>query len=294
MRPMRGSVFVTGTTGFLGRFLCGRIPARERDRYRYLSRRANPAVDLLEPRSYAAQLDGCETVLHLAAATGKHRPAEYFRVNTEGTRRLVEAARAAGVRNFLHVSSVAVKFRDKRRYYYAQSKQQAEEIVAGSGLRYAIVRPTMIFGPGAPVLDGLRKLARAPVIPVFGNGRARVQPVFVDDLADYLLAIVEREQFHDETLDVGGREVLTIEELLQEIRGTEAKVVHLPLQFIVPAVAVLEKFLFPLMPFTAGQLASFSEDGLASHVASTRTIEEMLQLSAIDERRTAGAAVPRL
>ena len=97
--------------------------------------------DLLDPAGYAAALAGCDAVLHLAAATGKQSRAEYLRVNRDGTEALVRQARQAGVSRFLFTSTVAVKFRDQFRYYYAQSKQEAEAVVTSSGLRWTIVAP---------------------------------------------------------------------------------------------------------------------------------------------------------
>ena len=65
-------------------------------------------------------------MLHLAAVTGKNRPAEYFRVNREGTRALVDECRRRRVKRIIYISTIAAKFQDQRRYYYAQSKHQAE------------------------------------------------------------------------------------------------------------------------------------------------------------------------
>ena len=81
--------------------------------------------DLGTPAAYLDALRGCDTVVHLAAVTGKAKPTDYFRVNREGTRALVDAAKAAGVRQLLHVSTIAVKYRDEQRYFYAHSKRDA-------------------------------------------------------------------------------------------------------------------------------------------------------------------------
>jgi NADH dehydrogenase len=286
---MPGSLFLTGATGYVGRHLLPRLAGRRV----YCLGRTRPAAlpghaeflaaDLSEGAAYAPALRDCDTVLHLAAATGKARPEEYFRVNAEGTRRLVDECRRAGVPRFLYVSTIAAKFRDQRRYYYAQSKRQAEEIVAASGLAYLIVRPTMVMGKGAPVLEGLRRLAAAPVIPVFGNGRARVQPVSVDDLAAFLSAVPQDWLFDNQTVELGGPEVVSIEDLLLKLRGARAPVVHLPAGGIAATLGVLERFLLPLLPFTAGQIASFVNDGTAAPHPRTgpwrermRSLDQML------------------
>ena len=275
--PRARRLFLTGASGFLGRCLLSRPGSANFETIFCLSRSAPLASsnrnlewfrsELADTSTYSAALAGADCVLHLAAATGKLPPKEYFAVNVEGTRRLVEQCKLAGVRNFLLVSSIAAGFPDKTRYYYAQSKVQAEEIVRSSGLRYAIVRPTMIFGLGSPVLAGLAKLAALPVIPVFGNGATQVQPVAVEDLADFILGIVDNDLFRGETFELGGRDVVSIEELLRKIhlllRHANAKSLHLPMALLLPALTLLEIVAYPLLPITVGQLATFRFGGTA-------------------------------
>ena len=290
------SLFVTGVDGYLGRHLLSRLDPARYDKVRALTRREPRAQaapdgvafihgDLLERSAYSTSLAECDTILHMAAVTGKARPQEYFRVNRGGTKALLDEARRAGVRRFFFISSIAARFQDQSRYYYAQSKRQAEELVARSGIPYAILRPTIIMGPGAPVIDSLAKLAGAPVVPIFGDGRARVQPVSVGDLAACLLSMVEHGGFEREVIEIGGPEALSIEELLLKIRraryGKPARVLHLPVRPIAAVLGALEKFLFPVLPVTAGQLASFTYDGTAQSsfpgpCAPRETIEEVL------------------
>lgn len=223
---MPDSLFITGATGYIGSRVLSSLDRRNYRRIICLSR-AKPAAaqagveyvlaDLLDSGAYSGALSQCDTVLHMAAVTGKSRPAEYFRVNREGTRTLAGESLRAGVKRFVYVSSIAAKFRDQSRYYYAQSKRQAEEVVASSGLAHTIVRPTMVMGKGAPVLEGLARLASAPVLPIFGNGRARVQPVSVNDLTTCLLDIL-KGGFEGGTLEIGGPQILSMEELLVKIR----------------------------------------------------------------------------
>jgi len=293
------SIFLTGAGGFLGSRVLARLAEERNLRTVCLLRGTPPAAaapnveyvrgDLLEPAGYAAALAGCDAVLHLAAATGKHPAAEYFRVNRDGTAALARQARESGVARFLLVSTVAAKFPGQYRYYYAQSKQAAEAALAASGLRWTIVRPAMILGRNAPVLESLARLAALPVVPVFGNGRVPVQPVFVDDLAACLVALLgEADLFENTTLEIGGPEVLTIEQLILRIRRTKgsaaAPVLHLPAGAIARCLGWMEPFLLPWLPFTAGQLASFCNAGTtASHPRVTewqkrmKDVDEMLR-----------------
>jgi nucleoside-diphosphate-sugar epimerase len=299
--PRAQRLFLTGASGFLGRCLRSRLDPAKFEKVTCLTRSAltiaPPSVEwlrggLADTAAYSAALDSVDCVLHLAAATGKLPPKEYFAVNVEGTRRLVEQCKLAGVRNFLFVSSIAAGFPDQSRYFYAQSKLQAEEIVRQSGLRHAIVRPTMIFGPGSPVLAGLAKLAALPVIPVFGNGATPVQPIAVDDLADFLLRIVDNDLFRGETFDLGGRDVVSIEELLRKIhlllRPANAKSLHIPMALLLPALTLLEIIAYPLLPITVGQLATFRFDGTAR--ANPLWSERKPQLQSLEKMLAAALA----
>jgi NADH dehydrogenase len=275
-------VFVSGAGGYVGRALlpaaAGRLqrivalsrsPDRLPDELRALPNVTWVAGDLLEPESWATTLAGCSHVVHLAATTGKATPDVYRRTNVEGTRVLLERAKDAGVQGFLHVSTIATTFRDQRRYFYAHSKVAAEELVRQSGLPHAIVRPTIVLGRDSPVLAGLVKLATAPIVPVFGKGDVRVQPVAVEDLSACLLELLAGERFGGEEIDIGGPDVVSIEELLLRIAGRlregRVRTLHLPLGFVRSCLALVEPLLLPLLPLTCGQLATFANDGVAAH-----------------------------
>jgi nucleoside-diphosphate-sugar epimerase len=295
---MAGSIFVTGGNGFLGRrllFLLSTCP----DRRIVCLVRTKPTEiqpknvefvlgDLLGSHDYEDKLAGCDSVVHLAAATGKHSPDEYFRINRDGSKALMAAAQRAGVRRFVHVSTIAVKFGDKSHYPYAQSKEQAEIAVKQSSLHWTIVRPTMIFGEHAPVLDGLSRLAGLPLVPIFGDGSTPVQPILGDDLAASLMAILEDESLIGRTMEMGGPEVVSIENLLLRIRTSmgkgNARVVHLPARPIAACLGWLEPWLRPLLPLTAGQLASFTNPGTTSpdswveaRQVGMKSVDEMLR-----------------
>lgn len=235
------------------------------------------------------KLAGTETVVHLAAVTGKARRERYFEVNVEGTRALLKMCRRIGVSRFLFISSIAAAFPDKTRYYYAQSKEQAEDIVRSSGLRYTILRPTMILGRRAQVWQSLSRLANLPFVPLFGSGATMIQPIWVDDLAAFIIEILKTDRFRNETLEIGGLESISIEQFLVRasrlLRKSEPRLLHVPLTPIRAALAWLEPLFLSILPFTAGQLASFRFDGIPQPNAlmlapsvqpQFRTIDQML------------------
>lgn len=189
-------------------------------------------------------------------------------MNLEGTRTLLDAAGHSGVRRFLFVSSIAVTYTQRPHYHYAEAKLAAESLLADSGLDYLIVRPTVVLGPGSPLLASLRRLALLPVPVIFGDGSTLVQPIHVDDLAGLLVAALELPAWNGQAISAGGPEILDIETLLlrlrRQARGSRAtRPVRLPVAPVRLLLSLLEPVALPLLPFTAGQLAIFLNPGVA-------------------------------
>ena len=300
---MAQSLFITGATGFLGRhFLQGINPQRYRHIY-CLSRTGQPPANnpsgfpsvtfirgtLFDADLYRPYLARAETVVHMAAAVGKVEKAEYFHVNAEGTEFLLQECQQLGVRNFLYISSIAVKYIHKSRYYYAQSKQLAEEAVRRSQLRYTIVRPTLIIGKESSPWQSLSKLVTGRLILVIGNGTSRIQPIYVDDLVEFLDSTLGLNNFSNETIEVGGPEVITIEHFLKRIHqihhNSPPLVLHLPLKLLVSILSFFEAFSSSLLPLNVGQLAFFDNDGtiepsmvLQPQLQRMKSIDEMLAI----------------
>lgn len=297
------ALLVTGATGFIGQRLMARMDPADYSRIRCLTRRTppDPGDNRFPPQvewvhgtlngadACADAFSGIDCVVHLAAVTGQARRDEYFRVNVDGTQALLEHCKRADVSRFLYVSSIAAGFREASAYHYAHSKARAEEAVRDSGLDYIIVRPTMVFGRGSAVWHNVMRLATGALTPLFGDGRVKVQPVYVDDLADCLLALAGAARPANRTIDVGGPDVLTFEQLLRRIhqasRARDARVIHLPVRPLIATLAVLERLGVTALPVTAGQLAAFVNDSLARpdpdvarHVERMTTIDEMLRL----------------
>jgi len=301
---MKGSsLFITGANGFIGKSFLQKVEGSKYNKIFCLIRnphffdtpKSNPVNleivegDLLNAKTYQASLKQSDIVVHFAALTGKQKPHNYFEVNTEGTETLVEKCQRAGVRKFLYVSTIAAKFPDKHLYYYAQSKLKAEEIVKNSGLSYVIVRPTQVIGDGGAWWENISKLAIAPITIIFGDGKVQIQPIYLDDLTDCIVSIIEEEKFDNEIFEVGGPEQLTLEDFVSRIRrfrnNRMPRLIHVPLEVIIPVLSFLEKFFYNFMPVNAGQLASFKNDGTVSKdrifpnsVPRMKNIDEMITL----------------
>lgn len=197
--------------------------------------------DVTRPETLGPALDGIHTVYHLAAVLLVEEPELFVRVNIEGTRNVVLAARAAGVEHFIHVSSASVVY--PRSTPYSRSKRVGERIVRSSGLTWTIVRPTLVYerGGGLEFRTFAAHVARYPVVPLVGDGRALKNPVHADDLVDGLLAICGNPVTHGKLYNLCGGETLSVRELAELVlarRGQRRPVVPVPLPLCRAAAAL--------------------------------------------------------
>ena len=275
------NIFVTGISGFLGRIILKEIDTTHYDTIYCLCRSKKLPIsnekstntikviegDLLDPNSYSEALAQCNTVLHLAAVTGKAKPSEYFDINTNGTKYLVRECERQGVKQFLFTSTIAVTFPDISNYYYAQSKQKAEDIVKSSQLNFSIVRPTMIIDNDGAIWNNLTILGKQFFPIILGNGKGKVQPIYGPDLAKLLLLLIDKDIFQNETYDLGGPEQITFKEFLQlihrEYRGKQHFTMHIPIGLILKILNVTEKYFSNILPINSGQLSPFRFDSIA-------------------------------
>jgi nucleoside-diphosphate-sugar epimerase len=188
---------VTGGTGFVGHRLIHLALERGHE-IQALTRRpqeSRPGIDWiegsLEERDALERLVAeSDAVIHVAGVINAPNAAGFEKGNVDGTLAMLAAATAAGTRRFVHVSSLAA--REPKLSQYGSSKARAEELVEGSGLDWVIVRPPGVYGPGDRETLDLFKMAKAGLILL--PPRGRVSFIHVDDLANLLLNLAEREQ----------------------------------------------------------------------------------------------------
>lgn len=256
-------ILVTGGTGFVGgRFIARQLAARRSVRALIRPGRKIPfqhallewcVGELADRDSLARCLGGVRTVVHLAALIGSPDEALNREINAESTRTLLQLCRLNAVTRFVLMSAAAASYRHPNAY--GRSKRHAEEIVAASGIDYAIVRAPLIVGPESQewrrFVAYLRKLPG--LLPVFGDGQAIKRPVCIDDVVTALERITAREPLGNRIWEVAGPEPLTFDQLIDL---TAAKLcmhkrkLHIPLGAALTLAWVAELLLGARAPLT--------------------------------------------
>lgn len=223
-------MLVTGGAGVMGRRLCRALVTRGFPT-RALCLPADPgaaelaslgvevvAGDITRPETLPPAVGGTDCVFHLAAVLlSPLHPGAFRAVNAEGTRNLVRACEAAGIRHFIHVSSVSVLYPWSNAY--ARSKREAEAIVRASRLSATIVRPSLAYedGGSAEFMRFVEHLQRWPVVLLPGGGRARKSPVHVEDLVQGFLALPGNPKAFGKVYHFTGGEALTLREMAEAL-----------------------------------------------------------------------------
>ena len=264
-------IAVTGATGFVGRHIAA-VLTRRGHAVRALVRRPIKARtleslgvervpgDLADVAALTTLTRGAHAVVHLVGIIVEKGPATFHAVHVDGTRRVVEAARQAGIERFVHMSAVGA--RDERGATpYHRTKWHAEQLVRASGLSHAVFRPSIISGPESAPIRTLARLHRwSPVVPVFGDGRFPTQPVWVEDVALAFALSVEQPTLSG-AFELGGPQVLTYEEFLLAIgraAGHPRPLVHMPLALARAAAGAFD-LLGAAAPLTSDQLQMLVE-----------------------------------
>ena len=187
-------IAITGGTGFVGTNLIDMAIARGHD-VRALTRRPQPPrsglvwIDgaLDQPGSLTRLVEGCGSVIHVAGVINGSDE-EFRRGNVIGTEAMVDAAGRAGIKRFVHVSSLAA--REPGLSAYGRSKAESEESVIASGGDWTIIRPPAVYGPGDREILELFRIARTGVVPLPPRGSLSV--IAVSDLCRLLLDCLDR------------------------------------------------------------------------------------------------------
>lgn len=204
-------VAITGGNGFIGSALAKLLRQQGHEAVQ-LSRRSGHGVsdDLRQA------FEGCDAVAHCAGINREIGKQTYQRVHIDGTRNVVEAAQAVGIK---HISMVSfLRARAGTGWPYHESKWQAEEIIRNSGVNYTILKTGVVYGLGDHMLDHLsRALKTFPVFGLVGYTDNGVAPTHVDDMARILAAATHDQTLHGRTFYVIGPEAMPLQTAVRRV-----------------------------------------------------------------------------
>jgi nucleoside-diphosphate-sugar epimerase len=275
------TVLVTGATGFVGshvvpELLAGGFTVVALQHARAARETAAGSLpvgvvarpgDMTRPETLAAALAGVDAVIHLVALVRDRTDGrDLARVNLDGTRNLIAAMEAAGVRRLVHLGALGVA--DRPEMHYASSKARAEAAVAASGLDWTILKPSVMFGPGDGFFNILAGLVRVPfpVVPVPGRGDSRFQPLHAGDLARCVRLSLERPATIGRVFELGGPRSWTYREIVAEVARALRKrrvLVGMPVPLIRAIAGTCERLRLPF-PVATDQLRQLVLDNVTA------------------------------
>ncbi len=264
-------VFVTGASGFVGNYLLQAL-RDEGHKIKVLIRPGSEGklpfvegVDLVfgdsaNPESYSGELSETDAVINLIGII-REFPAigvTFRKLHVESTGNIVNAAKNAGVGRFIHMSANGADQNGVSGYQ--RTKWEAEQIVADSGMESIIFRPSVIFGDSAGKPEFTRQLAdvigKAPIMPIFGDGKYQLDPIAVTDIARVFTKAVTTPKATGNVYHLGGLAPLTFHEIIQQIgkaiRIKRTRTINIPVALIKPIAALLGGF--ASFPVTVDQL----------------------------------------
>ncbi len=261
-------IIITGATGYIGKNL---VKAANPENIRSLVRKGSNTegipqqtiieADLLDPSSLEKALEEGATVVHLAALTHAPTREAFAQVNIEGTKNLIEACKKKNVKRIIFISSMATtrKFLDD----YGWSKKEAEELIKTSGLDYTILRLTTVYGPDSPFIKTMvQYIKKIPsIIPIIGNGEAKIQPVAIEDVVLAIQKCIENPKAIGKTYAILGGTKISFNyfiDLLCSRLNIKKKKVHIPIHFILLGMKLGKPF--KTMPFKEEFIKAFDDD----------------------------------
>ena len=266
-------VTIFGGTGYLGQalvraFVAGgwkvRIAARHEPGANGDSEEPSfVAADLRNDGDVARAVAAADCAVNAVSAYTERDGVSYEAIHVEGAGRLAQACSENGVDHLVHISGIGADPASRSRYIAARGRG---EFRVQDGFPAAkILRPSVLFGAGGGLDAALSGFLRsAPVIPLIGGGRTRLQPVHVDDVATAVLRAVETRAASGQIYELGGPQTLSLKQCFEEIARSLGRHPHyFSIPFPLARVAALLLERQPGAPLTVAQVELLMKDNLA-------------------------------
>ncbi len=293
------TVAVFGGTGFLGRRVVRhlrkrefsvRIASRHPDRGDRLFSVEDPHLRSVEAnihdeRSLADALAGAYGVVNAVSLYVEHGRETFHSLHVEAAQRLAAQAHRAGVERLAHVSGIGADAASPS--LYIRKRGEGELAVRAAFADAFLIRPAVMFGPDDSFLTAILKLLdQLPIYPMFGRGLTRLQPAYVEDVAEAIATALQRTEMPAITFECGGPRVYSYEELLKVVaREASLEPILIPIPFAAWHALAWFAEMLPNPPVTRNQVELMQVDNVASPDMpgfgelgiSPHSVEEILQ-----------------
>jgi uncharacterized protein YbjT (DUF2867 family) len=272
------TVTVFGGTGFLGRRVVRhlrkdgfsvRIASRHPDRSHRLFGLDDPQLQSVranvhDERSVADALIGAYGVVNAVSLYVEHGRETFHSVHVESAQRVAAQAHQAGVRRIAHVSGIGADAASQS--LYIRKRGEGERAVRAAFADSLLIRPAVMFGPDDAFLTTILKLLRRlPFYPMFGRGLTRMQPAYVEDVAEAIAKALQGAETHAITYECGGPHVYSYEEFLRAVAHEAGlKPILVPIPFAAWHLLAWMSEMLPIVPLTRNQVELMQIDSVCS------------------------------
>ncbi|MDH3315480.1 MAG: complex I NDUFA9 subunit family protein [Gammaproteobacteria bacterium] len=275
MSEMSGlQVTVFGASGFLGRSVIARlldagmnvrIAARHPERLRFDApdtRVALVQTDVRDTASVAAAVEGAQAVVNAVGLYLESGAETFDAIHVQGARTVAEQAARSGLEKLVHVSGIGANMASASKYVRARAN--GERVVRETFAGAAILRPSVLFGPGDAFLNTIDAITRAaPVFPLFGWGETRMQPIYVGDVADAVFHCIDGDAACGRICELGGPRIYTYRQVVKLVlRFRRRKRLLLPVPFAVWSAQAKLLSLLPSPPLSEDQVVLMRDDNV--------------------------------
>ncbi len=270
------TVVVFGGTGFLGRSISRQLVeaghavrvASRRPAERAAADASLVTADILDEDSVVEALQGADAAINAVSLYVESRGQDFQMIHVDGAARLARLSRELGLSTLVHISGIGVSTNSASAYVRARALGERE--VRKAFPDAVIVRPSVLFGPGDAFLRALRWLTMMPVIPLFGGGDMRLQPVHVEDVAAAVARALEMPAARGRVYELGGARAYRYRDLLQIVLEEQRRRrLLLPVPFAIWKLLAALSSVLPEPPLTRDQVILMQQDNVPGDAVGT-------------------------
>jgi uncharacterized protein YbjT (DUF2867 family) len=249
-------ILIIGGTGYVGGYILEALDGKTPKGQVRIMSRDKASLQKLAAQGYETAegnvtniaetrkaMEGVDTIVHLTAIIREvpSKGQTYDAVMGKGAENIVEAAKDAGVKRIIFMSALGA---ENMSTGYYKNKIRGEDAVKASGIPYVIFRPSIQIGPGGEFVDLLKQLTMLPVVPVLGPGDYPMQPVYVRDVARYVVQALDDPRYINQTFEIGGPETFEYNKMIRQTLSARSKkglLFHAPLFLVRPMIPLISR-----------------------------------------------------